>query len=597
MSNDLSTSLSNKKVRSPNHAVLRWAPALAVAAILAVACSERPADRPAAEPSVAPTHGGRLVAALRGEPRTLNPVTAVDRPSELVVHRLMADLMHINRATQEVEPALASSWSISDDDLTYRLELRREVLFSDGEPFDADDVLFSFRVYLDEEIGYPGRDLLIVGGEPIAPSKVDSHTVEFRFAEPTAVGLRLFDSVAILPQHRLQEPYEQGRLTELWGPATAPEEIAGLGPFRLREYRSGERLVLERNPNYWKTDAAGGRLPYLDELVLLFVATEDAQVIRFKAGETDLIERINPSNFSELNRGADASPYDVQDLGPGLNYVFLVFNQNEGTGERPAGLEARQEWFRQQAFRQAVSAAIDRDSVARLAYRNRATPLWSHVSPGYGYWFNDQVPRPARSLERARQLLAAAGFGWQQDDLMIDPSGRPVEFSIITGSSNSQRLQAATLIQEDLRQLGMRVSVVPLEHRAVLQRLLNSRDYDACLMELGGGDADPNPNINTLLSSGGLHLWRLGEPEPATPWEAEIDQLMRRQISVTDRAERKRLYDRVQVVMAEQAPLVFVASPHVLTGAKRSLGNFRPAVLSPNTMWNVDELYWQEAGP
>ncbi len=576
------------------NATLRWTLALAVAGGLVAACSDRQPERSIAVPDAAPRSGGRLVAALRGEPSTLNPFTAVDRPSQLVVDRLMGDLLHINRSTQEVEPARASSWSVTDDGLIYRLTLRRDVLFSDGEPFDADDVIFSFQVYLDEELAYPGRDLLFVGGQPIAPRKIDSHTVEFQFAEPAAAGLRFFDSLAILPQHRLAEPYAQGRLAEVWGPATPPDEIAGLGPFRLHEYRSGERLVLERNPNYWKVDALGVRLPYLDELVLLFVASEDAQVIRFKAGETDVIERISPSNFAELKRGGDAAPYEVRDLGAGLTYVFLVFNQNRGTGEPPAGLRRRQAWFRQLAFRQAVSAAVDRGAVVRLAYRNRATPLWSHVSPGYQYWFNDQVPRPDRSLEAARQLLAGAGFSWQSDDLLLDPSGQPVEFSIITASSNRQRVQAATLVQEDLRQLGMKVSVVPLEHRAVVQRLLGSRDYDACLMELGGGDADPNPQINTLLSSGGLHLWRLGESEPATPWEAEIDRLMRRQISVMDRADRKRLFDRVQVIMADNAPLTFLVSPHVLVGAKRSLGNFEPAILPPNTLWNVDELYWRE---
>lgn len=593
MINDSSRNLLTTRFCSRINATLRWTLALIITAALATACSERQTGGPSPEAGAEPRHGGRLVAALRGEPQTFNPVTAVDQASQLVVHRLMADLLHINRSTQEVEPALASSWTVSDDGLTYRLELRRDVRFSDGEPFDADDVLFSFQVYLDEEVAYSGRDLLLVGGQPIEPRKIDSHTVEFHFAEPAAAGLRFFDGLAILPQHRLAEPYAQGRLADLWGPATAPDQITGLGPFRLREYRSGERLVLERNPHYWKVDARGGRLPYLDELVLLFVAAEDAQVIRFQAGETDIIERINPSNFSVLNRAAEA-PYEVLDLGAGLTYVFLVFNQNDGPGEKPAGLEARQRWFRQQAFRQAVSAAVDRDAVVRLAYRNRATPLWSHVSPGYQYWFNDQVPQPARSLEKARQLLAGAGFSWQEDNQLVDPSGKPVEFSIITSSGNSQRVQAATLIQEDLRQLGMKVSIVPLEGGAVIQRLLGSQDYDACLMELGGGDADPNPQINTLLSSGSLHFWQLGEEQPATPWEAEIDQLVRAQITVMDRAERKRLFDRVQVIMAEQAPLVFIASPHVLAGAKRSLGNFQPAVMPPNTLWNVDEIYWRD---
>jgi peptide/nickel transport system substrate-binding protein len=564
-----------------------------LAAALVAACSEPPADGPAVELDATPRPGGRLVAALRGEPQTLNPVIAVDGPSQLVAYQLMADLVHINRLTQEVEPALAHSWEISDDGLTYRLDLRRDVKFSDGAPFDADDVIFSFRVYLDEEVAYSGRDLLLLGGEPIEPRKIDSHTVEFHFAAPAAVGLRVFDGLAILPRHLLAEPYEQGRLAEIWGAAAAPAEIAGLGAFRLRDYRSGERLVLERNPHYWKLDGRGGRLPYLDELVLLFVASEDAQVIRFKAGETDVIENISPSNFNELERTGERAPYEVRDLGAGLNYVFLAFNQNPPSGDGPAGLERRQGWFRQRPFRQAVSAAIDRQAIARLAYRNRATPLWSTVSPGYQYWFNEQVPRPERLLEQSRLLLGEAGFGWR-DEALVDPTGEPVEFSIITSASNSQRVQAATLIQEDLRQLGIEASVVTLEHRAFVQRLLVSKDYDTCLMELGGGDPDPNPQINTLLSSGGLHVWRLGEPEPATAWEAEIDDLMRRQITVIDRAERKRLFDRVQVIMAENVPLVSLVSPHMLAGAKRALGNFRPTVMGPSTLWNADELFWQE---
>ena len=581
-------------MRSPVNTLLWWIPALIAAALMAAACADQKAATPAAD-GAAPSFGGRLVAAMRGEPQTLNPVTALGRPSQLVIHRLMADLLHINRETQEVEAGLANAWTVSEDGLTYRLELRRGVLFSDGDPFDADDVLFSFRVYLDEQLSYGGRDLLHVGDRPIEPRKIDSHTVEFSFAEPAAAGLRIFDGVAILPHHLLAEPYEQGRLAEIWGPATPPEEIAGLGPFRLREYRSGERLVLERNPNYWKLDAAGQRLPYLDELFLLFVASEDAQVIRFKAGETDVIERVSPSNFAELARGGEDATYAVSDLGAGLTYVALVFNQNDGPDGQPADRQRRQTWFRQEDFRQAVSSAIDREAVVRLAYRNRATPLWSPISPGYRYWYNDRVPQPARSPERARQLLADAGFSWRPDDTLQDPSGEPVEFSIITSAGNSQRVQAATLIQEDLRRLGIRVSVVPLESRAVSQRLLATQDYDACLLELGGGDADPNPQINILLSTGGLHLWRLGEPEPATAWEAEIDALMRRQISTMDRVERKRLFDRVQLIMAENAPMVFLVSPHVLVGSKRSLGNFRPAVMLPNTLWNADELYWRKA--
>jgi peptide/nickel transport system substrate-binding protein len=246
--------------------------------------------------------GGRLVISLRAEPKTLNPLTSVDAPSREVIGAMQADLVHINRATQLTEPALAKSWKISADGLQYTLTLRQGLRFSDGHPLDADDVLFTFRVYLDENVHAPQRDLLIVGGKPITVHKVDAQTLLFQFTKPYGVEERLFDGLAILPRHLLEKPYQEGKLGQLWTPSTPPNEWAGLGPFRLKEYVAGQKLVLERNPYYWKTDSKGNRLPYLDELVFLFVPSADAQVLRFQSGETDIITRLGAENFSVLGR-------------------------------------------------------------------------------------------------------------------------------------------------------------------------------------------------------------------------------------------------------------------------------------------------------
>src|SRR6266478_1355331 len=147
--------------------------------------------------------GGRLVVSLRAEPKTLNPVVATDAPSQEVIGNMQADLIHINRATQLTEPALAKSWKVSSDGLDYTLTLRQGLRFSDGEPLDADDVLFTLRAYLDESVHAPQRDLLIVGGKPITVRKVDAQTLVFQFAKPYGVGDRVFDGLAILPRHLL----------------------------------------------------------------------------------------------------------------------------------------------------------------------------------------------------------------------------------------------------------------------------------------------------------------------------------------------------------------------------------------------------------
>lgn len=530
---------------------------------------------------------------MRAEPKTLNPLIAIDAPSREVIGTMQADLVHINRATQLTEPALAKSWKISPDGLRYTLVLRRGLNFSDGHPLDVDDVLFTFRVYLDENVHASQRDLLIFDGKPLKVRKVDSQTILFELPKPYGVAERLFDGLAILPRHLLEKPYEEGKIGQLGALTMPPNQWAGLGPFRLKEYVAGERLVLERNPYYWKKDEKGNRLPYLDELVFLFVPSADAQVLRFQSGETDVISRLGAENFSLLSRQPGA--YTMVDAGPGLEYNFLFFNLSDPTEKTPAEIVQRQKWFREVKFRQAVSAAVDREAIVRLVYQGRGAPLWGLVTPGNRRWQDGKLPHPARSLERARTLLKEAGFSWTTassgQSALMDSSGRPVEFSIITSSSNADRAKMAALVQDDLKQLGMRAQVVPLEFRSLLDRVMQTKEYDACVLGVVSGDADPNVDINVWLSSGGMHLWSPSQAHPSTPWEAEIDRLIDEQMYAQTFEQRKKLYDRTQELLWEYQPMIFLASPDILTGAKKLVGNFRPTVLEPYVLWNVDQLY------
>ncbi len=538
--------------------------------------------------------GGRLVAALRAEPGTLNPVLAFDRPSALVSYLTSADLIHIDRESQEVEPSLAERWTISEDGKLYTLELRQGVLFSDGEPFDADDVLFSFQVYLDPEVASTNRSLLMVHGEPIEVEKLDSHTVAFRLAGPYAVGVRLFDNVAMLPEHQLGPAYAAGELATAWTLGGELSDVVGLGPFRPAGYRPGESLTLARNDHYWRQDAAGGALPYLDEIVLRFVTSEDAEALRFQNGETDVVQGISAANFEALLGASTSSRFDLTDLGPGLAFNFLFFNLNDLSLQELPEVQLRQRWYRQVAFRQAVSEVIDRDAIARLVYRGRARAAGGPVAAGNRLWRNERLSPPERSIEGALSRLEAIGFELDPEGTLRDADGEPVRFTIVTNSSNRQRVQIATILQEDLRQVGITVQVVPLEFQSLVRRLLETHDYDACVLGLGGGDVDPNSWATTWPSSGSRHLWAPRQETPATPWEAEIDRLMLSQLTELDRVERKRQYDRVQELLVENLPLIYLVSPSVLVGADRNLRNFRPAILEPSTLWNADRLFWPQ---
>jgi len=539
-------------------------------------------------------YGGTLVVAQRTEPKSLNPVTAADAPSREVIGRLMADLIHINRVSQQTEPALAKSWSMSKDGRTFTIRLRHGLRFSDGQPFDADDVVFSFQLYLDEKIHSPQRDLLIIGGKPIEVKKLDQYTVRFTLAQPYAAAERLFDSLAIMPRHLLARPYQEGKFVQAWTLASSPDEIAGMGPFRMKSYVPGQKLVLERNPYYWKMDQNKNRLPYLDELVFLSVGNEDAQMLRFVAGDTDIISRVGAENYALLSREASSRGTELFDLGPSLEYNFLVFNLNDLKSKNLDRLAAKQAWFQELKFRQAVSAAIDREGIVKLVYAGRGAPLWGNVSPSNKYWVDQSLPHPPRSVETARRLLREAGFSWRPDGQLLDRSGQPVEFSIVTSSSNAQRMKMATIIQDDLSNLGMNVHVVPLEFRALIDRVFQTYDYEASIMGLGGGDADPNPEMNVWLSTGSTHIWHLGESKPATDWESQIDQLMQKQMLALKYSERKHLYDQVQEIIGANLPCIFLATPDILIGAKKSLANFKPAVLEPNTLWNVEGLYFAQ---
>ena len=539
-------------------------------------------------PGISGRTGGGLEYSQRTEPKTLNPAFVGDNPSREVIHRLIADLIHINRESQMTEPALAKSWKVSPDGLRYTLELRRGVRFSDGQAFDADDVIFSFQVYLDGKLNSPQRDLLIIDGKPIQVRKLDTYRVQVDLPRQYAAAERMFDGLGMLPRHLLEKPWREGKLAEAWNLRTPPAEMAGLGPFRVKAYIPGQRIELSRNPYYWKTDAAGTRLPYLDTVTYRFAGTEDMQVMQFQSGESDILNRVGARNYAVLEKDRDRRGYALRDLGPGLEYTVIVFNLNE-TGH-PTFLSNT-------AFRQAVSQAIDRDSIVRLVYQGHAAPLASPLPLGNKNWIDRQIPPPVRSVAKARESLRAAHFTWTPEGVLKSPDGRTVEFSILASASNAERVQMAGLIQDDLKALGMEVHVATLDTRSLLDRVQRTHDYDACLLTLQEADADPTPDMSVLLSSGSSHLWHPDQKSPATPWEAEIDRLMQQQMVTPRFAARKRLFDSVQELMAVNLPLIPLVSPNILVGSKGGLGNFRPAVLDHYTLWNVEELYWRKPNP
>jgi len=206
---------------------------------------------------------------------------------------------------------------------------------------------------------------------------------------------------------------------------------------------------------------------------------------------------------------------------------------------------------------------------------------------------NRTIPQGSRNLAKARERLRAAGFSWSGDGQLIDARNNAVEFSILHNAGNSQQAQMATLIQQDVKEIGIEVKLVPLEFRTMLNRIFSTYEYEAAIMALAGGDADPNSEMNVWTSQGSTHVWKLTPKQTPTPWQEEIDRLMRQQMVTLDYQQRKRMYDRVQELVWENVPVICLISPDILVGAKEEIANLRPAILSSYTLWNVEQLFFR----
>ena len=574
---------------------IRTFPSIVTALVITVAavaaCGTSPGDSSLGNES---GDEGAAVGTIRDEPQTFNRLAARDNVSLLLTQLTQAGLVRINRTEDIVEPWLAESWSSDDDGRTHTLTLRDGMTFSDGEPFTSADVLFSFEALYDGRVGSALADSLRFDGRSITVEALDAGTVVVRFPVPYSPGLRLLDSVPMLPRHLLEPYLRAGTLRDAWGLSTPPAEMAGLGPFVLESYQPGQRLVFARNPRYWRTDPAGVQLPYLDRMTLEIVSDQNAEILRLETGAVDFISSgIRAEDVSSLSRAAEAGQVQLFDLGVGLDADFLAFNL------RPSALadDPRQSWLQSLDWRLAVSHAVDRTAFAETIYLGLAEPIFGPITPGNRTWFQPDLPVFSYDLQRARELLEGLGLSDRDaDGLREDPDGRPVRFTLLTQQGNATRERAAQVLQADLRHVGIGVDIVPLEFGALIDRVV-SMSFDAVYFGFLTSDTDPAANLDFWLSSAAFHLWNPSQATPATDWERRIDTLVAQQLTRGDMAERRRLFDEVQTLFAEHQPILYFAAPHFSLATSARLANVEPSLLLPYLLWSADTLAVRRAGP
>jgi peptide/nickel transport system substrate-binding protein len=507
--------------------------------------------------------GGELRFCLRAEPKTFNPLLVEDDASETIRYLTGGVLLRVNRLTQKPQPELATEWKVSEGGKRIRFKLRDGLKYSDGTPFSAEDVAYTMQQLMDPALHSSTGDAFRSGEGKVVTQVVSPTVIDISFPAPVANLVNLFDTVAILSAKSQQK------------------EMAALGPFYVAEHKAGSYLLLKRNPNYWKKDAAGKQLPYLDSIRLDIEQNPEIEALRYKRGEVQLINTVTPAIFEKLS----SDNATVRDAGASTDTEQLWFNQ---VASSPIP-DYKKAWFTSTNFRRAVSEAINRSDMARIVYHGHAVPAIGIISPSNKVWFNNDLkPHPYDAVSALHRL--------QQDGFHIDgqalrdKSGHAVEFSIVTNAGNRARESMATMIQEDLKKIGIKVNVVTLDFNSLLERMTQTYNYEACLLGFQNVELDPNSQMAVWLSSADNHQWNPKQKTPATTWEAEIDKLMKAQAASGDEHKRKQYWDRVQQIAWEQEPFIYLINKDALVAIAPTVKNAEPSVFRPQTYWNVETL-------
>ena len=537
--------------------------------------------------SEVPTRGGTLRSSLRSEPRTFNRVLDQAFAVDLFSIITGSKLIRVNRATGALEPALVERWTTSADNVTHTLTLRDGVTWSDGTPFTSADVLFTFQAIYDPKVPSVLASALRVKGQPLAVSAPDAKTVVVTYPGTFGPGLALLDNVHVVPKHKLQRALDTGTFAQSLGVTTPPSDLATLGPFVLRSYQPGQRMVFDRNPRYWKKDATGMQLPYADQLVLEVVPDQNAELLRLQSGQIDMLQQqIRPEDVATLRPLVDQGRIRILELGVGVDPDFLVFNLRGPYWDK----DPRRQWILRKEFRKAISHAVDREAFANTVFLGSGVPIWGPVTPGNKEWFSPNVQRYAYSIDRAKELLAELGLANRDaDEWLEDANNNEARFTLLTYRGNSSLERGAAVLRDALRPAGVAVDVVTLEQGALQQRLVQGQ-FEAIFFFFSSTNLDPSMNLDFWTSAGSAHVWNIGQPKPATDWEKEIDDLMMQLTAVIDAAERRRLFEQVQKIFAENLPLLYFVAPRLHMGVSEHVGGLEPTILRPQLLWNVDRI-------
>lgn len=541
--------------------------------------------------------GGELITSTIGEgPKTFNPFNCKDNTSQIMSSIMFDGLLTTDPVTGQPVSKLAKSFSISPDGKTYTVKLRHGIKWSDGKPITAEDVVFTWKDIIFAGLGDTStRDSLVINGQLPTVKKIDDYTVQFETSQPYAPFIRML-STPIAPKHVFLPAVKKGAeyFDSFLSTTTKPQDFVTSGAFKLKEYVPAQRVVFERNPNYYEINTKNEKLPYLDKYIYLIVGDLNNEVLKFEAKELDVIS-LQGSKVARYKSIESHSDFKLYNLGPDTGTMYLSMNMNNRKNKDGKYYvnPVKQKWFQDKNFRQAVDYAIDRKNMVLNIANGIGEPLFTPESLNSIFLNKDLKPYD-KNIEKSRILLKKSGFYTDKKGKLYDKNGNRVEFDLYTNAGNTEREAIGVMVKQDLEELGMKVNFKPVEFNSLVNKLVSTFDWDMVIMGLTGSPLEPNGGKNVWLSDGRLHMFNQRTPEEGKtgilPWEKEIDYYFTQGALATKFEERKKYYDKYQEIVYEEKPFVYIYSPIRIVALRNKFKNLYPSSLGGITH-NIEEIY------
>ena len=545
--------------------------------------------------------GGEFISSTIGDgPKTFNPWESKDATSSAIGDLLYDGLATIDVNTGDVIPKLAKKIEVMPDKLTYKITLRKGVKWSDGKPITADDVLFTWNNIIFGGFGNTStRDSLYIDGILPSVKKVNDYEVIFKTYKPFAPFIRTL-TTPIAPKHVFDPVVKKGlsEFSAYMSGSSNPKKFVTSGAFLIEEYKPAQRIIFKRNPNYYKVNKRGQLLPYLDKYIILIVGNTNNQLLKFQSGEIDIIS-IEGANVSTIKaqEAKKNSDFKIYNLGAETSTSYITFNLSKGkdkTGKYVVD-KVKQDWFNDINFRYAVEYALDRKSIILNVANGIGVPLYTAESPT-SIFLNKNLKEPEHNIQKAKFLLKKSGFYEDEKGLLHDRYGNKVEFSLYTNSGNLAREAMGVSIKQDLSKIGITLNFKPMEFNTLVNKLVNTLDWDCVLLGFTGSPLEPHGGLNVWHSDGTLHVFNKKNQDSGqivSDWEKRLNIIFEKAALELDFDKRKILYDEYQKIVYEQKPIIYLYSPLRITAIRTKFKNIYPTELG-DIVHNLDEIYIEE---